>query len=94
MPNLKEIKTTTEIATQRNMPSKSASSNAAFQRRPREARLLTLPEAAKYLACSVVTIRRLIWKNELSAVRWDRRLRVDLRDLDEFVERNKDRIES
>jgi len=81
------------LATGRVMGSNSTKPDASFQRKPVQARLLTLPESAKYLACSVVTVRRLIWQSELPAVRWDRRVRVDLHDLEDFVERNKGRTE-
>ncbi|MCI0622305.1 MAG: helix-turn-helix domain-containing protein [Acidobacteria bacterium] len=54
-------------------------------------RLYELPEAAAYLACSVVTMRRLIWKGALPAVRFNRRLYLDAKDLDAFVETNKHR---
>ena len=54
-------------------------------------RLLCLQQAAAYLGCSVVTIRRLIWNGELPVVRWDRRQRVDMRDLEEFVAHHKER---
>jgi len=81
------------LATGRAMASNSTNSGAPVQRKPVQARLLTLPESAKYLACSVVTVRRLIWQNELPAVRWDRRVRVDLHDLEDFVERSKERTE-
>ncbi len=54
-------------------------------------RLLTLPEAAGYLNCSLVTVRRLIWAGHLPIVRWDRRQRVDTCDLEKFVEQHKAR---
>ena len=52
-------------------------------------RLLTLPEAAHFLNCSIMTVRRLIWTGRLAYVRWDRRQRVDLRDLELFIIQNK-----
>ena len=52
-------------------------------------RLLTLPETAEYLNCSLVTVRRLIWDGRLPSVKWDRRLRLDIRDLEQFVENHK-----
>lgn len=57
--------------------------------RPTVKRLLTLPETAGYLNCSVITVRRLIWTGSLAVVRWDRRQRVDIRDLEQFIEQHK-----
>lgn len=54
-------------------------------------RLLTVPETASYLNCSLITVRRLIWAGCLPTVRWDRRQRVDTRDLERFIEQNKAR---
>ena len=54
-------------------------------------RLLTVPETANYLNCSLVTVRRLIWAGHLPIVRWDRRQRVDTRDLEKFIEQHKAR---
>ncbi len=54
-------------------------------------RLLTVPETASYLNCSLVTVRRLIWAGHLPMVRWDRRQRVDTRDLEKFIEQHKAR---
>ena len=52
-------------------------------------RLLTVPETASYLNCSLITVRRLIWAGRLPAVRWDRRIRIDIRDLERFIEENR-----
>jgi excisionase family DNA binding protein len=54
-------------------------------------RLYELPEAAAYLSCSVMTMRRLLWNGVLPSVRFNRRLYVDGKDLDAFVETNKHR---
>ncbi len=54
-------------------------------------RLLTLEEAAGVLGVSSVTIRRLIWKGTLPAVRLTRRIQVDTRDLDRLIEQAKHR---
>ena len=54
-------------------------------------RLLMLTEAAVYLNCSVITVRRLIWTGRLPVVSWDRRQRLDLSDLEDFVEQHKNR---
>lgn len=61
------------------------------QAKPTAKRLLTVPETASYLGCAIITIRRLIWNGVLPVVRWDRRQRVDLHDLEKFVEHHKAR---
>ena len=55
------------------------------------ARLLTLPEAARYLGCTVWAVRELIWKGELHYTRFGKRFQVDLRDLDLLIDREKRR---
>ncbi|UVT20048.1 MAG: helix-turn-helix domain-containing protein [Nitrospira sp.] len=52
-------------------------------------RLYSLPEAAMYLGRSTWSIRRLIWNGELPQVRAGGRVHVDVRDLDEFIDKNK-----
>jgi excisionase family DNA binding protein len=52
-------------------------------------RLLTLPEAAHYLGCTLWSIRELIWKGQLPYTRFGKRFQVDVRDLDALVEREK-----
>jgi len=52
-------------------------------------RLFRLSEAAVYLGRSTWSVRRLIWSGELPAVRAGRRVHVDVRDMDEFVEKHK-----
>ncbi len=42
-------------------------------------RLLTLPEAARYLGCTVWAVRELIWKGELRYTRFGKRFQVDWR---------------
>lgn len=54
-------------------------------------RLFSIPEAAEYLALSPWTIRELIWKGALPKVQPNRRILLDVRDLDAFIERNKTR---
>ena len=53
-------------------------------------RLLTLEEAAEYLALSTWTVRDLVWKGRLRVVRLTRRLHFDRRDLDRLIEEAKD----
>ena len=53
-------------------------------------RLFTLNEAAAYLGRSKWSVRRLIWKGLLPQVRADRRVHVDVRDMEEFIEKYKE----
>jgi len=55
-------------------------------------RLLTIKEAATYLGRSVPAIRELIWKGDLPVVRPDRRIHLDILDLDRWIEKNKTRF--
>lgn len=52
-------------------------------------RLLTLPEAAHYLGCTLWSVRELIWKGQLPYTRFGKRFQVDRQDLDELVDREK-----
>lgn len=52
-------------------------------------RLLTLPEAAHYLGCTLWSVRELIWKGVLPYTRFGKRFQVDRRDLDDLVDRQK-----
>lgn len=54
-------------------------------------RLLTLQQASVYLGISPWTVRELIWRGRLPAVRITRKVHLDLRDLDSFIERAKER---
>ena len=42
-----------------------------------------------YLGRSTWSVRRLIWNGELAQVRAGGRVHVDVRDMDEFIEKNK-----
>jgi excisionase family DNA binding protein len=52
-------------------------------------RLLTLPEAAHYLGCTLWSVRELIWKGRLPYIRFGKRFQVDRKDLDDLVDREK-----
>lgn len=52
-------------------------------------RLYRIDEAAEYLGRSSWSLRRLIWAGELPSVRHGRRVHVDIRDMDAFIDRNK-----
>jgi excisionase family DNA binding protein len=53
-------------------------------------RLYSIEEAAVYLGRSEWSVRRLIWSGELPAVRARRRVHVDVRDMDAFIEKHKE----
>lgn len=52
-------------------------------------RLISIEEASKYLAVSTWTVRRMIWSGAIPHVRRGRRILLDLRDLDKWIEREK-----
>jgi excisionase family DNA binding protein len=52
-------------------------------------RLVTVQEAARYLAVSVSTLYGWVWQRRISFVKVGRALRFDLADLEAFVEANK-----
>lgn len=56
-----------------------------------EQRLLTVQEAAHYLAVSVSTLYGWVWQRRVPFVKIGRALRFDSRDLESFVEANKHR---
>jgi len=59
------------------------------EKEPIRARLLTIKEAATYLGRSVPAIRELIWKGKLPIIRPDRRIHLDLFDLEKWIEQHK-----
>ncbi len=58
------------------------------QNRPLK-RLLSVPEAAAYLGRTEGAFRELVYKGVIPAVKIDRRVQVDLYDLDRLIENNK-----
>lgn len=52
-------------------------------------RLYTIAEAAQYLGRSTWSVRRLIWSGEVPEVRVGRRIHLDIKDMEAFIERNK-----
>lgn len=52
-------------------------------------RLLTVKHSAQHLDCGVYSVRELIWKGELPIVRHGRKIFLDIRDLDSYIEKNK-----
>jgi excisionase family DNA binding protein len=59
------------------------------ERLERPRRLLTVQETAELLAISVDSARRLIAAGALPVVRFNRRLLVDTKDLEAFIQRAK-----
>jgi excisionase family DNA binding protein len=55
----------------------------------RRKRLFTLDEAGEYLGRSKWAVRHLIWNGVLPSVRIDRRVQVDVSDLEALIEKNK-----
>ena len=49
-------------------------------------RLLDVRAAGEYLGVSAWTVRELVWKGDLVSVKVGRLVRVDIRDLDSFIE--------
>jgi len=52
-------------------------------------RLYSLGEAAGYLGRTVGAIREIIWAGKIPIVRFDRKICLDIRDLERFIEQNK-----
>ncbi len=57
-----------------------------------EARLLSVPNAAKYLGVSDWHVRRLIWRGDLPSVRVGRLVRLDREDLDRYIAEQKSQV--
>jgi excisionase family DNA binding protein len=56
-------------------------------------RLLTLPQAARYLGLSSWTVREMIWRGTLPRVRLSRKILLDQRDLDALIDAHKDGVD-
>lgn len=54
-------------------------------------RLYSITEAAHYLGRSAWSVRRLVWAGELPCVRGGRRVHVDVKDMEQFIEQHKER---
>jgi len=52
-------------------------------------RLFNVAEAAVYLGRTVCALRELIWAGKIPYVRCDRRIFLDVKDLDAFIEQHK-----
>ena len=54
-------------------------------------RLYSIEEAATYLGRSIWSMRHLIWGGALPHVRVGKRIHVDIEDMEEFIERHKEK---
>ncbi len=52
-------------------------------------RLLTVREAAEYIGRTETAVRELIWNGKLAHIRTDRRVMLDIRDLDSWIDTNR-----
>lgn len=52
-------------------------------------RLYSLQEAAVYLGRSTWSVREMIWAGKIPYIKDGKRIFVDIRDLDEWIEKNK-----
>jgi len=53
---------------------------------PLQARMLTVQQAATYLACSIFAVRMLGWSRAVPSVKIGRRVLFDRADLDRYVD--------
>ena len=56
-------------------------------------RLYTLKEAGVYLGRSEYSVRSLIWSGGLPVVKHGKKQWVDLKDMDTYIERNKETVQ-
>jgi hypothetical protein len=52
-------------------------------------RLYSIAEASAYLGRTVGAMREIIWAGKIPIVRCDRRIYLDVRDIERFIEQNK-----
>jgi excisionase family DNA binding protein len=52
-------------------------------------RLYSIPEAAFYLGRSVDAVREMVWAGKLPAIKDGRRILLDVRDMDTWIEQSK-----
>jgi excisionase family DNA binding protein len=62
---------------------------AAVRQLPAQGRLLTAKQAAEYISRSEQAVRHLIFQRDIPVVRNGRNVRIDRKDLDIWIERNK-----
>lgn len=58
-------------------------------RRQTPKRLFSVAEASVYLGRTVCALRELVWAGKIPYVRSDRRIFLDVKDLDAFIEQHK-----
>jgi len=56
-------------------------------------RLFSIPEASFYLGRSVCALREMLWAGKLPYIKDGRRILLDIRDMDSWVEKNKIQFE-
>lgn len=54
-------------------------------------RLYSVPEAAYYLGRTVDALREIIWSGRLPYVKDNRRVLIDINDMNDFIEQNKEK---
>ena len=59
---------------------------------PLSPRLYPLADAATYLGRSVYSLRTLIWNGDLPVIKSGKKMWVDIRDMDAWIERHRTRI--
>ena len=57
-------------------------------------RLYSIPEAAVYLGRTVWAVREMLWAGKVPFVKDGRRLLIDIRDMDTWIESSKTQISS
>ena len=55
-------------------------------------RLYSIKESAVYLGRSEWAIREMIWAGKIPCIKDGRRILLDIKDMDSWIEKNKDRI--
>jgi excisionase family DNA binding protein len=71
------------------MRNSSSSSESAPTPAP-ERLLLSIPEAAAVLGCTVWSLRELLWAKKIKFVQIGRRFLISPKDLQDYIDKNKD----
>jgi excisionase family DNA binding protein len=64
--------------------------NTNLHRPKSQMRLYTIEEGATYLGRTPWAVRHLVWRGRLPCVRIGRRMQIDIRDLDQLIDRSKE----
>jgi excisionase family DNA binding protein len=67
-------------------------SKAAHRIARPEKRLYSIPEAARYLGRTVWALREMLWAGKLPYVKDGKRILLDIRDVDAWIEKSKTRF--